>query len=89
MSRAGHGDALQDTELDVLKKLAVDVENVTVYRNQVFLRVPELKKPGFLWACVLQLSTSVSGKVKALLDAFCLALWGISICLLLSGFSDT
>lgn len=55
MSRAGQGDALQDTELDVLKKLAVDVENVTVYINQVFLRVPELTKPGFLWVCVFQL----------------------------------
>lgn len=36
MSRVGQGDALQDTELAALKKLAVDVENVTIYINQVF-----------------------------------------------------
>lgn len=59
MSRAGQGDALQDTELDVLKKLAVDVENVTVYRNQVFLRVPELTKPGFLWVCLTAINVGV------------------------------
>lgn len=36
MSRVGQGDALQDTKLAALKKLAVDVENVTIYINQVF-----------------------------------------------------
>lgn len=88
MSRAGQGDALQDTELDVLKKLAEDVENVTVYRNQVFLRVPELTKPGFLWVCLTAINVGVwEGEGSA--GCVCLALWGISICLLLSRFSDT
>lgn len=65
------------------------MENVTVYRNQVFPWVPELVKLGFLWVWVLWPIDFGVWEDESSVGCFLPFVWAICIHLLLSRLSDT